>query len=280
MGQPFDAPGPPGPFRPVPPPPPPPQWGPVRTTNGLAIAALVLGLIGLLACPVVGIAALVCGIMALREIDGAHGMQEGRGMAIAGLVLGAIAIVLTVAVIVFLVAVREDLDDERFDDDDPFDNEFPVPSPTLDDPPATAFDVPTTFPAPGPPATIEPLRLDGPVDVGAPPADVPPGDVRVTTIFPGIGPPVAEAGSVVVATYTIVLPDGTVAASSGTSGPLTFTVGAGQVVAGLDEGIVGVELAEHRRIVMGADKAYGAAGSTGIPPGSPLAIEVEVLSVG
>jgi FKBP-type peptidyl-prolyl cis-trans isomerase len=44
--------------------------------------------------------------------------------------------------------------------------------------------------------------------------------------------------------------------------------------------VVGVELAEHRRIVMGADKGYVAAGSAGIPPGSPLAIEVEVLSVG
>ena len=49
-----------------------------RRTSGLAIASLVLGLIG------GSLIAVILGIVALRQIKRSQGAQEGRGMAIAG----------------------------------------------------------------------------------------------------------------------------------------------------------------------------------------------------
>lgn len=57
------------------------------TTSGLAIASLVTGL--LFWCLVVpGIVAVVLGYLALEEIADSGGLKRGRGMAIAGIVLG------------------------------------------------------------------------------------------------------------------------------------------------------------------------------------------------
>ena len=58
-------------------------WSP--PTNGYAIAALVCGIVNML---VGSILALVFGYIAKREIDASNGMQGGRGLAIAGIVLG------------------------------------------------------------------------------------------------------------------------------------------------------------------------------------------------
>ena len=80
---------------PPPPPPPPPvasQWStpsaPVsyQKTNGMAVAALVLGV--LFCFGISGILAVVFGNLALGQIDRSQGTQKGRGLAIAGIVLG------------------------------------------------------------------------------------------------------------------------------------------------------------------------------------------------
>src|SRR5688572_3685853 len=58
-------------------------------TAGLAIAALVLGIVSALTCGGLGvgaIAAIVCGHLALSSIGKAGGALAGRGMAITGLV--------------------------------------------------------------------------------------------------------------------------------------------------------------------------------------------------
>jgi hypothetical protein len=75
-------------------PPPPPPYPPpgyatpyAVTTNGFAIASLVLGILGGFAC-FGWILALVFGYMARSQIDASGGMQRGRGMAIAGIILG------------------------------------------------------------------------------------------------------------------------------------------------------------------------------------------------
>lgn len=65
------------------------------------------------------------------------------------------------------------------------------------------------------------------------------------------------------------------------SGPgFTFTVGAGQVIKGWDQGIPGMKVGGKRRIVIPPSLAYGStgAGST-IPPNAHLVFEVELLSV-
>ena len=55
-------------------------------TNGLAIASLVLGIVWM--GGVGAILALVFGYISKNQIDASQGRQGGRGMAVAGIVLG------------------------------------------------------------------------------------------------------------------------------------------------------------------------------------------------
>jgi uncharacterized membrane protein len=76
---------------PVPAPPSAAVYQRVRT-NGLAIASLVLGI---LFCTLIGgILSVIFGNLALGQIDRSYGAQKGRGLAIAGIVLGWIGIAL------------------------------------------------------------------------------------------------------------------------------------------------------------------------------------------
>jgi len=75
----------------APPPPPPPAAGGGKT-NGLAIASLIMGILALICVgPLAGIPGVICGHMALGRIKLSG--QGGRGMAIAGLVMGYIGII-------------------------------------------------------------------------------------------------------------------------------------------------------------------------------------------
>ena len=77
---------------PVPPPPPMPPEAPA-TTSGLAVAALVLGIAGIVTCiPILGIIGLILGIVALTQIGNPMNRVGGKGMAITGIVLGTLSI--------------------------------------------------------------------------------------------------------------------------------------------------------------------------------------------
>ena len=99
--------------RPIAHPSAPPQYGggypqqPVyvvqNSTNGMAIASLVLGILWLWWLG--SILALIFGYIGKNQIDRSGGQQSGRGMAIAGIVLGWIGIAMLVLIIIFAVAV-------------------------------------------------------------------------------------------------------------------------------------------------------------------------------
>ena len=55
-----------------------------QSTNGLAIAALVTSLV---CCGPIG---LVLGLVSLNQINASQGRQGGKGMAIAGIAIGAV----------------------------------------------------------------------------------------------------------------------------------------------------------------------------------------------
>ena len=95
-------PAPPPPGSPPPPPPaaggwyaPPPPGVQRASTNGFAVASLVLGIAVLCTGIIGGILAVVFGYIALGRIADSEGRLRGRGMAITGIVFGWIAIGLT-----------------------------------------------------------------------------------------------------------------------------------------------------------------------------------------
>lgn len=96
----------------------------------------------------------------------------------------------------------------------------------------------------------------------------------------------AESGKLLTVRYTLWLGDGTRIDSSGDHGhPFTFTLGKGEVIKGLDEGVVGMRVGGIRWLTVPPDLAYGAGGEVnpngpGIPPISTLVFVIELLSVG
>jgi hypothetical protein len=85
------------------------QWAPlphttVPSTNGKATAALVLGIVGLIFCPVVAsIPAIILGYQGRNEIDASQGRQTNRGIATAGIVTGWIGVVFGVVLIALVL---------------------------------------------------------------------------------------------------------------------------------------------------------------------------------
>ena len=68
----------------------------------------------------------------------------------------------------------------------------------------------------------------------------------------------AKDGDTVRAHYTGTLDDGTVFDSSLDREPLEFTLGAGMMISGFEEAIIGMQVGQSKTVTIPADKAYGA----------------------
>lgn len=93
----------------------------------------------------------------------------------------------------------------------------------------------------------------------------------------------AKSGDVVTVHYVGTLMDGTMFDASRNHGDagFTFTLGAGQVIKGWDQGVAGMKVGGKRKLTIPADLAYGSRSiGTIIPANSPLQFEVELLKVG
>ena len=75
-------------------------------TSGLAVASLVLGILGLTCIlPIIGpLLAIIFGIVALNQISKSGGQIAGQGQAIAGLITGGVSLVM-IPIIILMVAI-------------------------------------------------------------------------------------------------------------------------------------------------------------------------------
>ena len=91
----------------------------------------------------------------------------------------------------------------------------------------------------------------------------------------------AKEDNMITAHYTGTLLDGTKFDSSLDRGtPFSFQLGSGQVIAGWDQGVLGMKVGGKRKLTIPPDLAYGEQGIPGaIPPNATLIFEIELLSV-
>lgn len=95
---------------------------------------------------------------------------------------------------------------------------------------------------------------------------------------------VARSGDFVSVNYTGKLENGTVFDSNvdpkfNHPAPFNFRLGAGSVIKGWDEGIVGMKVGEEKTLVIPPEKAYGSQQVGPIPPNSTLIFDVKLLSI-
>jgi FKBP-type peptidyl-prolyl cis-trans isomerase FkpA len=111
------------------------------------------------------------------------------------------------------------------------------------------------------------------------------GTFTVTDLVVGTGPD-ATVGKLVTVNYTGWLYDTSRTDGKGTQfdtsigkQPFPLTLGAGQVIKGWDQGVVGMKGGGSRRLIIPPDLAYGASGTGPIPPNATLVFDISLLSV-
>lgn len=159
------------------------------------------------------------------------------------------------------------------DDDDVASTLPPVDTTPVDTSPVDT--TPVTSPAGG---TTAPDPATGKPSVSLP--EEMPTELVITDITEGEGDP-AENGDVIEVNYVGVRSvNGEEFDNSYDGGePFSFTLGAGGVIDGWDQGLVGVKVGGVRQLDIPADLAYGDQDRGVIQPGDDLSFVVEVVSI-
>ena len=109
-----------------------------------------------------------------------------------------------------------------------------------------------------------------------------PSTLVITDITQGSGVTVANGMSVTV-TYAAYLYKVGATESKGKvvdpgAQPLTFTVGAGSLIPGVEQGILGMKVGGHRQLAIPANLAYCATGYGAVPPNSGLLFDMTLTA--
>jgi peptidylprolyl isomerase len=125
----------------------------------------------------------------------------------------------------------------------------------------------------GAPSTSNPAKVNGP-------ATTTPSGLQYWDNVVGSGA-TAAPGNTVKVHYTGFLTTGEKFDSSRDRGePFSFSLGAGEVIKGWDEGVAGMKVGGQRQLRIPPNLGYGAAGAGGaIPPNATLVFDVELLEV-
>ena len=105
-------------------------------------------------------------------------------------------------------------------------------------------------------------------------------EIHIDIITEGMGD-LAETGKTVSVHYEGQLTDGTVFDASKPRGEaFRFTIGAGQVIPGWEQGVTGMKVGETRKLTIPPELAYGSSGAGDvIPPDATLIFTIELLEV-
>jgi peptidylprolyl isomerase len=185
--------------------------------------------------------------------------RRRRGQAIAGALAGVAVILLLVVVFVIVQSGGDD-------------------TPAAAPPPAPAQPAEPSPAAPSEPqAQLDPELQEKPV-VTAGKGRV--GELKVTPLVAGKGPKV-QAGQQITVNYVgVTYADGQEFDSSWNSGqPLQTPIGAGRLIPGWDQGLVGVPVGSRVQLDIPADLAYGEQPTGGQPAGD-LRFVVDILQAG
>ena len=125
-----------------------------------------------------------------------------------------------------------------------------------------------------------PLLIVGLVACGGDDSPTTPSATVVTQdLVVGTGP-VAEVGDSAAVHYIGRLTDGTEFDNSYTRGELfRFVIGAGSVIPGFEQGVLGMRVGGTRRVTIPPELAYGNRQVGVIPPNSTLTFDVELVEL-
>lgn len=111
-------------------------------------------------------------------------------------------------------------------------------------------------------------------------SSTPSAGLKIEDILVGSGA-AAKNGDIIAVHYTGTLTDGKKFDSSRDRGtPIEITLGAGEVIKGWDQGILGMKVGGQRKLTIPSDLAYGATGRPPvIPANATLIFDVELMSI-